>query len=96
MTELEKIDSEIMALRRKRIALQNSTPKHNFDLNDIPALQLRASGKRFDTRVKVEPKTTKQKVKIMKSKITLPIEKVKRALVAARFASVEASEPKKV
>jgi len=96
MTDLEQIDNQIMALRRKRIALQKAIPKPHFDLNDIPALKLRASGKRFDTRVKVQPKPFKQNTKVMKSKITLPKEKAERALVAARFASIECGELKQV
>jgi len=88
MTELEKLDSEILALRRKRIALVNSLPKPIYDLNDIPVMKLRASGKRFDTRIKVQTKTKIQKQKIMKSKITLAPTDVPKALVASRFAGV--------
>lgn len=94
MNDLENIDSQIMALRRKRIALQNSLPKQHYDFNDIPALKLRADGHRFTTEKKREPKTINKKVKQMKAKITVEKADLLKTLAAVSFVGASVDENK--
>jgi hypothetical protein len=92
INDLENIDNQIRALKRKAIELRNSAPKPIYDFNNEIHLKVRANRLKLATVKKVNTKSNKiLKTKFMKGKATFDSKAVstKRLLVATGYAGVE-------
>jgi len=90
--DLENIDNQIRALKRKAFEIRNSQPKPYYDFNNEIQLKFRRERLKISTVEKgVKNKITKNKVKFMKGKATFDpkVVSAKKLLVAAGYAGVE-------
>ena len=90
VNDLENIDNQIRALKRKAFEIRNSAPKPSFDFNNEIHLQVRANRLKISTVKKEVAKTNKIKIKKMASiKVTRPKAESKAMIVACKYTGVE-------